>query len=816
MLDPDSRNTNLKLLILVIFLFCFTYAYPQQVTDDQIKTGYIYNFLKYIQWENEEKADTFKIAVYGENYALINTLKNIEHLQVKGKPIRVITFKSIGDIEFTHILLISNDRISFVKDILDLIKGRNTLLVTDRCEYPRYVMVNFTYNDNSKIQFEINSKNMGEAKLKTSSKLVLLGGSEIDVRKLYLETEKSLITEKGKVSTYEKELTQKKQEIQNMNSKLYQLYKEIETLQGKISIQKNDLVHLTNQSQEQQKNLFAKSIILYNQKNEIENREKQLIERDSEIYLKQQKIESYSQVLNSQKAEIEKRQTTIEKQRYTIDRQGKVLNNQTEQIKIQQNFLYLLVVLVLMAFTLIFVIYRNFIINKKKNRELEKLSIVARETDNAVVIANEKGEFEWVNEGFTRMYGYAFDQLLKTKGKNLLEASSYKYISAEINLLYKEKKSVTYESSTQNKEGKTIWVHSTITPILDENKNIRKLIIIDSDITQLKEAELAILEKNEEIQRQSEELYEQTEQLLILNQELELKKNILEDALTKLKNTQTQLVESEKMIILGQLTAGIAHEINNPINFINSGIEGVKMAFEQLIILLNKYEEITADNVRDQLKTIDTYKREIDYTNLLIDINQLTQDIKSGIFRTVEIVKGLRTFSRLDESDLKFIDLHKSLESTLIILRNKFDNKIKIVKDYGDIPEIECYPGKINQVFLNILVNAVQAIKEKGQISIITKLKTKENQQFVEILVKDTGLGMTNDIKKRIFEPFFTTKEAGEGTGLGLSITHNIIEIHHGSIEVESVLGEGSVFNILLPVTFNKKNVVSSNIESKK
>lgn len=805
MFNPDNRKIGSKLVSLLIFLFCFMYAYPQQVTDDQIKTGYIYNFLKYIQWENEEKTDTFKIAVYGEDQPLINTVKTMERLQVKGKPIKVVTFKSIGDIVFSHILLITSDRNFFVKDILDLIKGRNTLLLTDRCEYPRYVMINFTYNDNSKILFEINSKNMEEAKLKTSSKLVLLGGSEIDVRKLYLETEKSLITEKGKVSTYEKELVQKKEEIQNMNTKLYQLYKEIESLQGKIANQKNDLVNLTRQSQEQQKDLYAKSIILYNQKNEIEKREKQLATRDNEIYLKQKEIERSSKILTSLKKEIEKRQATIEHQQTTLEQQGKVMNYQVERIKTQQTFLYLLVAIVLMAIALTFVIYRNFVINQRHSRELEKLSIVARETDNAVVIANENGEFEWVNEGFTRMYGYAFDQLLETKGKNLLEASSYKYISTELSIISKEKRSVTYESSTQNKDGKTIWVHSTITPILNEDRSIKKLIIIDSDITPLKEAEQAILDKNEEIQRQSEELYEQTEQLLILNQELELKKNTLEDALNKLKNTQTKLVESEKMIILGQLTAGIAHEINNPINFINSGIEGVKIAFEELLGLLKRYEEITEDNVRDQLKTIHAYKQKIDYSNLLADINQLTQDIKSGIFRTVEIIKGLRTFSRLDESDLKFIDLHKNIESTLIILRNKFDDKISIVKEYGVIPEIECYPGKINQVLLNILINAVQAIKGEGQILIKTKLKEKGDQQFVEILVKDTGTGMTDDIKKRIFEPFFTTKDAGEGTGLGLSITHNIIDIHHGSIEVDSMPGKGSAFTILLPVIFEKK-----------
>lgn len=277
MFEPDYRKTGLRFLSLTIFLFCFVYAYPQQVTDNQIKTGYIYNFLKYIQWENEDKTDTFKVAVYGEDYALINTLKSMEHLQVKGKSIKVVTYKSIGDIVFSHVLLITNDRNFFVKDILDLIKGRNTLLVTDRCEYPRYVMVNFTVSDNSKIQFEINPPNMEDARLKTSPKLVVLGGSEIDVRKLYLETEKSLITEKGKVSTYEKELTQKKDEIQHMNTNLYQLYKDIETLRSKIANQKFDLTNLTAQSEQQQKNLYAKSIVLQHQKEEIEKRENNLL-----------------------------------------------------------------------------------------------------------------------------------------------------------------------------------------------------------------------------------------------------------------------------------------------------------------------------------------------------------------------------------------------------------------------------------------------------------------------------------------------------------------------------------------------------------
>jgi signal transduction histidine kinase len=149
--------------------------------------------------------------------------------------------------------------------------------------------------------------------------------------------------------------------------------------------------------------------------------------------------------------------------------------------------------------------------------------------------------------------------------------------------------------------------------------------------------------------------------------------------------------------------------------------------------------------------------------------------------------------------------LHKNIDSTLVILRNKYINKIEIVKDYGKIPMLECYPGKINQVFLNILVNAIQAIQKEGKIIIKTRQINREGNQFIVISIKDTGNGMSNETKKKIFEPFFTTKVAGEGTGLGLSISISIIESHHGSIEVESKTGKGSTFSIYLPVIFQKK-----------
>ena len=178
----------------------------------------------------------------------------------------------------------------------------------------------------------------------------------------------------------------------------------------------------------------------------------------------------------------------------------------------------------------------------------------------------------------------------------------------------------------------------------------------------------------------------------------------------------------------------------------------------------------------------------------------MIDSVKTGTERTTEIVKGLRTFSRLDEDVLKIADIHDGLDSTLILLRNKYKESIEIKKQYGELPELECYPGQLNQVFMNILSNAIDAVDDKGIITIIT---SKSNGS-IRISISDTGEGIPEDIQSKIFEPFFTTKEVGQGTGLGLSICHSIIEKHSGSIEVKSEVGKGSEFLIVLPVKQSK------------
>lgn len=274
-------------------------------------------------------------------------------------------------------------------------------------------------------------------------------------------------------------------------------------------------------------------------------------------------------------------------------------------------------------------------------------------------------------------------------------------------------------------------------------------------------------------------------------------------ALDDLKNAQTKLVDAEKMASLGQLTAGIAHEINNPINFVSSNIRPLRRDIDDIIDLLNKIENIIKDkSLESEFEEAKKFKKEIDYDYLIHEIDVLLKGMSDGAGRTVEIVKGLKSFSRLDESDLKFANVNEGLDSTIIILNSTFKGKVSVVKEFGDIPEIECFAGKLNQVFMNIINNAAQAVMASHENDNEGKviIKTYGEEGSIKISISDNGMGMTDEVKQKIFEPFFTTKKAGEGTGLGLSIVYSIIELHKGTIEVHSELGKGTEFLITLPI----------------
>ena len=283
-----------------------------------------------------------------------------------------------------------------------------------------------------------------------------------------------------------------------------------------------------------------------------------------------------------------------------------------------------------------------------------------------------------------------------------------------------------------------------------------------------------------------------------VNQALQSEKEEQRILIQKLEEAHNQLLQSEKLASIGQLAAGVAHEINNPIGFVNSNLGTLKNYVDQLMGLIEDIsttiEPLLAGNPEAQ-KSIDALKRKADLDFLREDIGALITESIDGTTRVRQIVQDLRDFSRTGEIAMEWVDLHAGLESTLNVVANEIKYKAEIVRDYGSLPRVECRPSQINQVFMNLLVNAAQAIPQKGRIT----LKSGCADEQVWISVSDTGSGIPPEIMARIFDPFFTTKPVGKGTGLGLSVSYGIIEKHGGRIEVASQPGEGTTFTVRLP-----------------
>lgn len=309
---------------------------------------------------------------------------------------------------------------------------------------------------------------------------------------------------------------------------------------------------------------------------------------------------------------------------------------------------------------------------------------------------------------------------------------------------------------------------------------------------------LRLAHENERIVKQQNVMLE--EQVVIRTKELQQKNEILDTAYESLKQAQAKLVASEKMSSLGRLTAGIAHEINNPINFVAANVNPLKRDFQALFDTIEKIEEIGTKEAKADVKQkeINQVKEEYDFDYLKTEISSLLKGIYEGASRTADIVKGLRIFSRVDEDDLKTADLNEGLRSTLIISNNHISG-IDVVTDYGDIPEILCYPGKMNQLFLNIIANAIFAIREKyPEEGGVLTIKTWREGKIICISIKDNGIGMNEEVQSKLFEPFFTTKKVGEGTGLGMSIVFSIIEKHNAKLIINSEPNVGSEFIVRL------------------
>jgi len=311
---------------------------------------------------------------------------------------------------------------------------------------------------------------------------------------------------------------------------------------------------------------------------------------------------------------------------------------------------------------------------------------------------------------------------------------------------------------------------------------------------------LKVDEANAALQHVNEQLNSEIEERVAAEDALKQRNAELETLTQKLAGAQNQLLQSEKLASVGQLAAGVAHEINNPIAFVRSNLNSLGTYVNDLISMLDAYGEVERESDgRDNIakRKLEQFKSSINVNFLREDIPLLLKESSDGLTRVEKIVKDLKEFSHLDEAEWQYVDIHQALESTLNVAAHEIRSKADVVREYGDLPQIECLPAQINQVFLNLLINAAQAQEGRGTIIV----RTGRNGEWIWVQIADNGKGIEPAHIRRIFDPFFTTKPVGVGPGLGLSVSYSIVQQHGGTIEVASEIGKGSTFTIRLPIT---------------
>ena len=365
-------------------------------------------------------------------------------------------------------------------------------------------------------------------------------------------------------------------------------------------------------------------------------------------------------------------------------------------------------------------------------------------------------------------------------------------------------------------DGKQGWLETNKIPLHDAEDNVVGILVTIEDITVRKQAESALRTANEQLEikvfertiklrnaiklLQSEMAERKQTESVLRQSEAQFRQQAtkLEKVLQELQKTQSQLIQTEKMSSLGQMIAGIAHEINNPIGFIYSNLEPAKKYIQHLLSLIQLYQQ----QYPQPTAAIQARIQDIDLEFITDDLPKILSSLEIGAERISQLVLSLRNFSRLDEAEVKKVNLHSGIDNTLLILNHRLKFGITVIKQYGDLPLVECYPAQLNQVFMNILNNAIDALQERDkqtdkQIVIQTQAVAPDH---IRVQFRDNGFGIASEIKDNIFDPFFTTKDVGKGTGLGLSISYQIIAKHRGWIEVNSALGQGTEFTINLPV----------------
>lgn len=755
----------------------------------------LFELCQYIIWPKSDTISGYTLGVIGEEHALKSSISQLcKQKKIHGKQVIPVQTNIRSVIEHPPLILYVSEYYQHeLKEVFEAVEKESVLIVTANAENLLSTHINFTKSKRGeKISFEANRQNLLLSQFNYTDELLLYGGSVVDVKELFESTRNELEKEAETVARLKEQINQQKEEIASKTESVIELRNQIENSQ-------TVLYTLTDSIKRQKSTIF-------NYLARMEQKERQIAESASRLQQLNAKHAFQLGRIAEAEHKIEQLDQDIKNRERTIHNQSFTLSKKEEQIESQNKVLYFLILIVMLSTLSGVFIYRAYSIKRNYNLKLESTvnkrttelrheialrkesedEVKRRErnyreifnaTRNAMFILDLEGNILDTNSTVLSMYKIKKDEI-NTISLEDISANSHEHTMKELMNHF----SATIAGEEQNfdwlakkTDGTLFWVQVTtkmsniggsdrvLVSVRDNDEKKKIEIELDKHRHQL---EQLVAERTSELKNVNTKLNLTNEELYATNEELINSNEELKTTVQKLKDTQVQLVESEKMASIGVLAAGVAHEINNPLNFIQAGSYALKNYIDE------------------------------HFPNAKENIGSILNGIQTGVERAAKIVSSLNHFSRNSETFDESCDITMIITNCLTMLENKLKDRIKVHKDFaGNSFTIQGNEGKLHQAFLNILANAEQAIEGIGAIFI----QVEAFNDYISVNIKDTGNGIDPAIKNRIFDIFFTTKDPGIGTGMGLSITHKIITEHKGSIHFESAKDLGTSVSIILP-----------------
>lgn len=755
----------------------------------------LYYLCEYVEWTDVPvKAKTFNIGLLGADKAFTKELQKIERRgkTLHNKPLRIAQVTEHTIPKDIQVLYVGKAYHSIVPDVLKLCKENGILMVTDELKNRVLTVINFYYNyQTNSINFQVNKQNLLLSKLNYKDEILLYGGTLLDVKELYEATQQALQDKVEKMERLKVQIEKKDNELKKTNEEIAGLSKEIATGK-KVLIWLSDSIvsmryTIDNWSVEMKEKWAAYDALQHDYtwlNNQKIMQEKIVKENEEKLKILIEEKESRLKHLDK---EIVKREEIIKHQSIDLKAKEQKIKAKNRNLLISQ---VIVAIITLLVITLLWINstkrkYSKLLEQKVEERtqELQKSERNYREIFNGVsdfiLILDEKGNVLAVNDPMLMAYGYTHEEIELLEFEQLSD-SLQGCTKDEASKMFQEVKikgQHTFDWIAKRKNGEVFWVIVALRSTMIGGNDRILAVVRDNDSNKRNELELElhrnnlerlVKEKTEDLESVNQKLKATNDELFDKNEIINMQNSELKAAISHLQETQSQLLQAEKMASLGILTAGVAHEINNPLNYI-----------------MGAYVALNTIMLHDSIKENED------------KIQVLLNAIKTGVDKAAAIVQGLNQFSRDNQTYEEDCNIHEIIDNTITMLNNQLKHRIVVEKKYAEQDiVIKGNVGKLHQVFVNLLSNSSHAIKEEGRIVI----ETKYDKTNTIIKITDNGEGISAENLQKITDPFFTTKDPGKGTGLGLSITYNVIQEHKGLMHFESELGKGTSAIITLPL----------------